>query len=55
MQYSQFSLHHLNSFSFMFVGTDSWNTDLKCIFFEVQFREIPNEESLKTPTYASAW
>lgn len=42
----------------MFVGTDSWNTDF--IFWNASslkfsFEKIPNDESLKRPTYASAW
>lgn len=44
----QFSLHHLNSFSFMFVATDSWNTDfifwnassLKFSFEKFQMRKV---------------
>ena len=51
----------LTSFKFIFIHVcchwflEYWLYILKCIFFEVQFREIPNEESLKRPTYASAW
>lgn len=48
-------------FKFIFIHVrwhwflEYWRYILKCIFFEVQFREIPNDESLKRPTYASAW